>query len=78
MSGNKLSSLISAETNKRKYGADYYQIIGAMGGRVKTPKGFAIDNRTFMQKLLRRPTLAQRAGRLGGIISRKGKHGRTT
>jgi len=45
MSGNKLSAKKAAATNKRKFGADYYKVIGALGGKAKVPKGFAVKSR---------------------------------
>jgi len=51
----------AAETNKRKYGADFYARIGAKGGRNGFTGGFAAN-----------PELAKIAGRKGGSISRRG------
>lgn len=50
-----------AETNKRRYGDDWYAKIGAIGGRKTGMKGFALNRE-----------LARTAGRKGGTISRRG------
>lgn len=63
----------AALANKRKHGEDFYAKIGAKGGANGHTGGFAKDNRTWWQKLLRRPKLAELAGRKGGTISRRKK-----
>lgn len=64
MSGTKTGGAKAAQTNKEKFGADYYANIGAMGGRAKNPnKGFG-QNRE----------LASRVGRIGGLKSRRYKN----
>ena len=74
MAQTKAGAIKTRETNKRKYGDDYYKKIGAMGGSVKNPnKGFGYDNRTVIEKLLRKPKRAQLAGQVGGRISRRSK-----
>jgi general stress protein YciG len=73
MAGNRTGGLKVAASNKALHGEDFYKKIGAIGGRNGHTGGFAKDNRTWLQKLLRRPTLAQVAGRKGGAISRKRK-----
>lgn len=73
MSGNTIGGKAAAATNKSKYGADFYAKIGAKGGSVKGVKGFAIDDRSFLDKLLRKPSRAQRAGSIGGKISKRSK-----
>lgn len=54
-----------AETNRQRYGKDWYAKIGAIGGRKGTAdgviKGFAAN-----------PTLAREAGAKGGRISKRG------
>lgn len=41
MSGSKLGGLRAAETNKKKYGKDFYAKLGSKGGKAKNPnKGF--------------------------------------
>lgn len=52
----------AAETNKRKYGKDFYARIGAMGGKKGTTGGFAANRE-----------LARIAGAKGGRISRRRK-----
>jgi hypothetical protein len=72
MPGTKTGGKHASMTNRRLYGEDYYGHIGSLGGRVKNPnKGFGRDDRTLLQKLLRRPKRAAIAGRLGGRISRR-------
>lgn len=62
MSGSITRALKAAETNKRLYGEDHYKRVGALGGKAKVPKGFAINRE-----------LARKAGAKGGAISRRGK-----
>lgn len=65
MAGTKLGGLRAAETNKSKYGADFYAKIGAEGGKKsnpEAPKGFAANRE-----------LARKAGAKGGSISKRGK-----
>lgn len=53
----------AATTNKEKYGSDFYRIIGAKGGKVKSSrKGFGGMS----------PEKRSEAGRLGGQRSRRG------
>lgn len=61
MAGTKEGGKAAADTNKEKYGSDFYKKIGSKGGKVKGPKGFACV------------PLEQRiaAGRKGGRISRR-------
>jgi hypothetical protein len=60
MAGNKQAGLQAAETNKEKYGHDYYAKIGAKGGAAKVPKGFALNRER-----------ARLAGAKGGRVSRR-------
>ena len=60
MSGTKAGGQKTAETNKLKYGNDYYRRIGKIGGSRRVVKGFATN-----------PELASRAGKIGGRISRR-------
>ena len=62
MSGSRLGGLKAAETNKQKYGRDWYKKIGKIGGKACVPKGFAVN-----------PELAKRAGSTGGKLSKRGK-----
>lgn len=50
----------AAATNKKLYGSDYYNRIGALGGKVGRTGGFYADRER-----------ASKAGKLGGIISRR-------
>lgn len=59
MPGTKLGGQRAAETNKRNHGEDFYKRIGAIGG-AKAPGPFKTDT-----------DLARRAGKLGGIKSRR-------
>lgn len=61
MSGTVEGGKKCAETNKRKYGPDWYKKIGAIGGRAGSTGGFANN-----------PALARLAGRVGGLKSRRG------
>ena len=63
MSGTKAGGIKAAKTNKELHGDDFYKKIGKKGGKVMgVMKGFA-SNRE----------LASKAGRKGGLISRRGK-----
>lgn len=62
-------------TLKRMYrNSEFYSAIGRKGGRVLTDKkkGFQIDDRSFLDKLLGKPSRASRAGHLGGVKSKRG------
>lgn len=52
----------AAETNAQRQGRDFYKRIGAMGGKAKVPKGFAMNRE-----------LAAIAGAKGGKISKRTK-----
>ncbi len=62
MAGTKEGGRKAAETNKLKYGSDFYQKQGKIGGSAKVPKGFALNKE-----------LARKAGAVGGRISRRTK-----
>lgn len=63
MSGTRVGGKKAAETNKKRYGKDFYKKIGAKGGKkTGVKKGFAAN-----------PELASKAGRKGGRKSRRGK-----
>ena len=62
MSGNAEGGKKAAETNKKRYGENWYKEIGAKGGSKKgVRKGFAVHR-----------ALASVAGAKGGRISRRG------
>lgn len=61
MSGTKIGGLRARETNLKKYGDDFYSIIGSKGGQQNSrPKGFAANKE-----------LARLAGAKGGRKSRR-------
>ncbi|HSX14445.1 MAG TPA: KGG domain-containing protein [Candidatus Saccharimonadales bacterium] len=62
MSGTNLGGTKAAKTNKQRYGLNFYQEIGRMGGKKSTGGGFA-----------KNPELAREAGRKGGLRSRRSK-----
>lgn len=41
MSGTRAGGAKAAQTNKAKYGDDFYKSIGSTGGKALVPKGFA-------------------------------------
>lgn len=62
MAGTKAGGMKAAETNKKRYGKDFYKKIGSVGGKKSTTGGFAAN-----------PELAREAGRKGGKISKRKK-----
>lgn len=62
MAGTKQGGQNARDTNKAKYGADFYRRIGAIGGKKGTTGGFAANRE-----------LARIAGAKGGRISRRTK-----
>ena len=62
MAGNYIGGRKARDTNKAKYGPDFYARIGAIGGRNGNTGGFAANRE-----------LARIAGRKGGLRSRRGK-----
>lgn len=62
MSGTREGGVRAAETNKSRYGKDFYRKIGAVGGKKSTTGGFAAN-----------PELAREAGRKGGKKSKRRK-----
>ena len=61
MAGTKKGGLKAAQTNRTKYGEDFYSDIGRKGGRNGHTGGFASN-----------PALAKLAGSKGGARSRRG------
>jgi len=62
MAGTKAGGEAAAQTNKAKYGADFYARIGAAGGRKGRTGGFYANRE-----------LARIAGARGGRVSRRTK-----
>lgn len=62
MAGTKAGGKAAANTNKTKYGADFYARIGAIGGKKGHTGGFYANRE-----------LARKAGAKGGRISRRTK-----
>jgi general stress protein YciG len=62
MSGVREGGLKAVQTNKKKYGEDFYVKIGKLGGIKSRGGGFASNIE-----------LAREAGRKGGSASRRGK-----
>jgi general stress protein YciG len=62
MAGTRKGGLKTAETNKAKYGDDFYKKMGAMGGKISRGGGFAADRQRAIE-----------SGRKGGRISKRGK-----
>lgn len=61
MAGTKTGGVKAAETNRNRYGDDFYKKIGRVGGMNGHTGGFAAN-----------PELARIAGAKGGRISRRG------
>lgn len=61
MAGTKVGGLKAAETNKKKYGEDFYVKMGKKGGLAQVPKGFSMNIK-----------LARKAGKKGGKTSKRG------
>jgi general stress protein YciG len=62
MAGTKAGGQAAAQTNKNKYGSDFYAKIGAKGGKQGRTGGFYANRE-----------LARIAGARGGRISRRTK-----
>ena len=62
MAGTKAGGQAAAQTNKDKYGADFYARIGAAGGKKGRTGGFYANRE-----------LARVAGARGGRVSRRTK-----
>jgi general stress protein YciG len=65
MPGTYNGGLNAAETNKARYGDDFYRIIGAKGGKAGTNRDWTLtpEGRAHLSE----------AGRRGGAASRRGK-----
>ncbi|MBR5621274.1 hypothetical protein IKW75_02205 [Candidatus Saccharibacteria bacterium] len=61
MAGTRNGGLKAADTNRSKYGKEFYSQIGRKGGKNGHTGGFAAN-----------PALARIAGAKGGRISRRG------
>lgn len=78
MAGTAEGGRKAAATNRELHGLDFYKKIGSKGGTQthesgKLAKvGFANDGRNVLDRLLRKPSRAQLAGKKGGMISRRG------
>lgn len=62
MAGTQKGGAKAADTNKKKYGPDFYARIGSMGGKLGRTGGFYANRE-----------LAREAGRKGGLKSRRTK-----
>ncbi len=62
MAGTQKGGTKAASTNKQRYGVNFYETIGRMGGRKSRGGGFAHN-----------PELARIAGQRGGKASRRRK-----
>lgn len=62
MAGTKAGGIAAANTNRQKYGADFYAKIGALGGKKGRTGGFYANRE-----------LARIAGAKGGKISKRTK-----
>lgn len=62
MPGTEKGGVKAAATNKKRYGGNFYERIGRMGGKISRGGGFAAN-----------PELAREAGRKGGKASRKNR-----
>jgi hypothetical protein len=69
MAGTVTGGVKTAETNKKKYGADYYRNIGRLGGSKSRGGGFASDK--VGEDGLTGLERARICGAKGGKISRK-------
>lgn len=70
MAGTKEGGAKASATNKVKYGADFYQKIGAKGGKKGNTGGFASD--IVGKDGLTGRQRASKVGVLGGKKSRRG------
>lgn len=61
MPGTRVGGLKTVQTNKERYGDDFYQKIGTLGGAKSRKGGFYVNRE-----------LAREAGRKGGSRSKRG------
>jgi hypothetical protein len=71
MAGTQAGGAKAAQTNKAKYGSDFYASIGAKGGKRGKTGGFASDKKG--EDGLTGRERARLAGSKGGRISRRTK-----
>lgn len=71
IAGNKAGGLKTAAKNKERYGKDFYSRIGKKGGKAGNTGGFASD--VVGKDGLTGRERASKAGRLGGLKSRRPK-----
>ena len=71
MAGTLQGGRKAAETNKLKYGKDFYARIGSKGGKNGHDGGFASE--TVGKDGMTGPERAKKCGAIGGKISRRGK-----
>lgn len=70
MSGNRRGGLKSAETNRERYGEDFYREIGRKGGRNGHNGGFGSKN--VGKDGLTGIERARKCGVIGGLKSKRG------
>ena len=70
MAGTLEGGKIAAATNKKKYGKDYYALIGRKGGKCGNTGGFAAE--TVGKDGLTGPERAKKWGAVGGRLSKRG------
>lgn len=73
MAGTREGGLKAYKTAVKRYGKEFHTKIGAEGGKKSRGGGFAYDDRSAFEKLLKKPTRAQLAGAKGGTISKRRK-----
>lgn len=75
MPRNRESGIKARDTNKAKYGADFYKKIGAKGGAKSRTGGFYYLRENDPERL---KEIGRKGGRIGGLVSRRGKHLKVT
>ena len=70
MAGTKLGGIRAAATNKKKYGKEFYALIGRKGGQNGHTGGFASEEPG--KDGLTGPERAKIAGQKGGVKSKRG------